>query len=616
MNIARATIGPRLLLAVCAILTIPPPPGSLGAGLDPSFLYGVNMAWNRGMTHGRDFVFTYGPLSWLLFPDPDLVPRWPVLAYSWLTYAAGLVFLWKTALAQRWELRLCAAVWTAAIAMWLHPVDRLQFTVIATMILFVLLRTSASGLAAACAAGLALVVKANDGIVAVAVLAAAVILTPVRDGVRWSRIAMLASPFCIAAAVVGPRALPGYLRWAVELSSGYSEAMGIGGPMWQFVAGAAGLVALALLSVAGRNPLLRLAPAAPCLLVAFGAWKHAMVRHDAHADPLHVKLGVAAILLAAVAEPRRARFAAAYAAVSVVAGAMVLYYAGGQRLPSPRLRDAAAAWADFGSYWEWIRQANRSALQTRALPPAVLDAVRGHTVEAVPYSIDLIRAAGLDWRPRPVVQTYSAYTPSLDSLNASHVAGPRAASRVLLEEGRVDSRHILLDDARSMRALVDHYDPVDVAGPVVVLARRAAPRFGQVVDLTSSTAAWGELTPVPAAPKGSRRIASIRVRLSPWGRLRKLLFRTTPVFVEQWFASGRVDTARILPRNLADGALFYGVPRGLAELARLFEPAGEEPDRLISMRLFTPGGREFDPQIQIEWKAVRERDVPSGSPPR
>ena len=61
-----------LLLSVTyvAILSVPAPWASYGTGLDPSWILGLNLAHSQGLVAGRDMVFTYGPLGYLLYPEP------------------------------------------------------------------------------------------------------------------------------------------------------------------------------------------------------------------------------------------------------------------------------------------------------------------------------------------------------------------------------------------------------------------------------------------------------------------------------------------------------------------------------------------------------------------
>jgi hypothetical protein len=267
-------------------------------------------------------------------------------------------------------------------------------------------------------------------------------------------------------------------------------------------------------------------------------------------------------------------------------------------------RERLVDWLDFKPYWDGLPQATRSWLDRRKLPPDVLQAIGGRTVEAVPYSIDLIRANGLDWRPRPMIQTLTAYTPTLDSLNAAHVASERSASRVLLEYAPVDGRHPFLEDPLSMRTLVDYYDCILVEENVAVLTRRSSRRFGPEAKLRETTAIWGEWTDVPDVPAETRRMVGVHIRPSPWGRVRTFALRLAPVFIEARFAGGRRRTARVVPYTLVNGALFESMPENLAEVSRSFGEPGPDLDPIVGLRFYTPFPSEFESSLRITWSYV------------
>jgi hypothetical protein len=59
----------RLLIFVAFVmLTFPPCFGGMGTGLDASWQLGLNEASSRHMIYGRDLIFTYGPLGFVIHP--------------------------------------------------------------------------------------------------------------------------------------------------------------------------------------------------------------------------------------------------------------------------------------------------------------------------------------------------------------------------------------------------------------------------------------------------------------------------------------------------------------------------------------------------------------------
>src|SRR5580693_4453453 len=86
-----------LVVAWLALVALPAIPPDMTGGLDPGWVIGLNMAHAQGLLHGKDIVWTYGPLGYLLYPDASGHDLYRVLGYR-----LGVYLLWCAAL-----LRLC-----------------------------------------------------------------------------------------------------------------------------------------------------------------------------------------------------------------------------------------------------------------------------------------------------------------------------------------------------------------------------------------------------------------------------------------------------------------------------------------------------------------------------
>src|ERR1700728_2881165 len=101
-----------LTVLYVALISLPDPPKSYGTGLDASWMLGLNLAHARGMVAGRDVIFTYGPLGYLLYPEP--VSGTPVLALMFRLglYLLSIAALCRLAWIMQWKV---AAFWIALI---------------------------------------------------------------------------------------------------------------------------------------------------------------------------------------------------------------------------------------------------------------------------------------------------------------------------------------------------------------------------------------------------------------------------------------------------------------------------------------------------------------------
>jgi hypothetical protein len=79
------------------------------------------------------------------------------------------------------------------------------------------------------------------------------------------------------------------------------------------------------------------------------------------------------------------------------------------------------------------------------------------TIDIFPYDIALLYAYNLNWSPRPQFQSYAAYVPALDALNAGHFQGPDTPAQVLWRSKSIDTRYFPFDEPQVFRVLLDRY---------------------------------------------------------------------------------------------------------------------------------------------------------------
>lgn len=125
-----------------------------------------------------------------------------------------------------------------------------------------------------------------------------------------------------------------------------------------------------------------------------------------------------------------------------------------------------------------------------------------------------------------MLQSYSAYTPTLDKLDAEALASKRAPERILLSSGgSIDGRVLSFDEGMTSRGLLCRYEPMRATSTFVVLGR-SADRCSRSVPLSAVRADWGQAVPVPSPGPGSLVYVRIGgVEVGGLEKLRSLLFK-------------------------------------------------------------------------------------------
>ncbi|MGD0632606.1 MAG: hypothetical protein ABR987_25050, partial [Terracidiphilus sp.] len=634
----RWTLG--LLVAYVTAVSVPVSIGSHGTGLDASWMLGLNLAHNQGLLAGRDMVFSYGPLGYLFYPDRVSGTPWLALLFRLGLYALSIAALYRLV----WILQSrVAAFWTASIlglAIMLDalPAERPLISLIERLALIALVDRSHWRFAELSAlgflSGLGLLVKLNQGLEGVALFL--VVLATVafqhrplpRRAKRQALVALCIPPLSMAilylASTGSFTGIGPYLRNGWQIVSGYSEGTGLPGPFWQAALACATVAATFAAILLAATDLRALWPGlAPALIVAFFAFKHAMVRQDpGHAPAFHIEFAVGLLFLlvcAGAARDRRLIVVFQLFSVALAYTVSVEAYPGlnatiKSRLQLRQARASLAAFWRWPATWEETGAANQRNRAQLLLPDRFHQIVGNGTVDAVPWDIDVVQANGWTWQPRPVFQSYSAYTPALDRLNAAHLESERAAGFVILNFSAIDGHHPFLETPVSWRALLDRYD-LNLATPQwLLLQHRLYARYGRLASLGNSTAHWDLDVPVPQS--GGLLVMGPHVRQSLQGHALSILFRPAPVYVEAAFSSGRRVSWRSVPSNLDAGFIIRPFPQDLQELRGLFLPEiASSQERIVSVRFHTSGPGEFAPEIPIDWyrlpvKTAAAQDLP------
>jgi hypothetical protein len=406
-------------------------------------------------------------------------------------------------------------------------------------------------------------------------------------------------------------AIPGFLRTSWEITAGYGDAMSLS-TREELLDTAPFLVCVAalLLSVS-MMPRPRGSTPRKLLLLSGLAWlaflefKAGYVRHDTH--ELH---GASALVLTYTLawvvvwpslprvdnddggdedqppDPRRRRRRVVFGTGAIVAIASIVVTF--ERYASPGLPEELAA--TFASTPRRVIQAAQALtgrsessrsyelrLQRVRDKAATLPTPRG-TADLYTYDNSLLIVPGVAFNPRPVFQSYSAYTPHLAEMNAAHLRGPGAPDSLLFSLYAIDRRWTTLEDGPSYLELLSRYKPVEYAGTYWLLTRLATPRHLRLQPLAPITAKMGEPIQLPD-PKGVPLYAQLDVKPTLLHAAASLLYKSRPVFMTVKLTDGRIISRRLVP--------------GMARAGFILSPC-----------LMTP--EEFGPFWQLDPKLLNE----------
>jgi hypothetical protein len=277
----------------------------------------------------------------------------------------------------------------------------------------------------------------------------------------------------------------------------------------------------------------------------------------AHSAALSLLLVLVGAVALAVGRPSVVRAGAVVATAAVLA------------ISAPGLKpvDIAKGWAreartfvDNGWRERRVEAAAQAARDFFAVPSAFLPRMLGRPVAVDNFDTTVVWAYGLDWRPAPVFQQYSAYTPYLEELNAKSIRNAPADQIVLRADHSIDDRNPVWDPPRYVLAELCYYRPILSDGKWLML-QKATNRCSTATTLSRTSVAAGQAVPVPVAGAGQAVLMSFTPSTpSLVVQAGRFLYKPRhPLRVYASSPSVGNNNFR-LPRALADGPLIVRFP--------------------------------------------------------
>lgn len=602
-----------LVLVVVVAVFVPFVPTMPAPGLDPSWKWAANVAVAQGLVFGRDLIFTVGPYASIL--TRSYHPATDTMMMAGSLYLASVYWLCFVVLAQRAK-RCWVMVFGTVFAVVMYapnPWDLYQRdALLLSLPLLIAIqtfkavkkggggllrgrwRTVAFGLTYS-ALGLPPLIKGSfiAPSLGTAILGAAYCFL---SGQRWlAAICLLAPAVALAgfwlAAGQPIAGLPDYFANMVPISSAYMEAMALGGSVgdiaFYLIGGLAVLLAIAL------QPHARLLLVCSSLLYLFMAFKAGFVRHDGyHAMIASTALVVAALLFPLISSGSRA-------AVPVVVLAVLCWVTFDVKYARPAPDWIGVEIARFyANAWQGLRaRLTEPAWLARSYAAAAarLESMAGFpplagTTDIYAHEQSLLLASGNQWAPRPVFQSYAAYTPELASINRAHLLGPKAPDNVIFRVQPIDRRFPALDDGPSWPVLLERYRPIRLENNFLILVKRETATPGAEPQLLAGGAAgFGEVVNLPDTDGWI--YAEIALDKTPLGRLAEIVYRLNELEVSIELRDGSKRRFRLIPGMARAGFLLSPLVENTAEFAMLYgEPARLRAKSVKSLAIATRGG--------------------------
>jgi hypothetical protein len=550
------------VLLVAALFQYPQYPSF---GLDASWHMALGQFFHDGLQFGPDVTFTYGPLGFLLANTYIGLHFWSLILWHFLAATVFALVIIDSAKLLTGIRRIMYYGFFLFVGS-LHM--EVLYPLIIVMIGFALIRRShRAWQPTTVLLVLFLALLAGIKFTNLVLASFAVLILCVQELLRGRWHVALRIGLCFLAGFLAVwlacgqnlSNLPIYLYNSWHLSQSYQQAMGLPTPRRPFWLGVTVLVALSsygllyLLLNFGKSRTL------PRFILLAGfiylVWKHGFVRSDGHMVFFFVSALIPIVAFPVLLDdPPHQRWTSQWllglAGILCVLGMHSIEWRDIMWHAPSRLQEKLSRHYHLLGHWAALQTSYKQQLakeKQRFNMPQSREVIGPASIDVLGYEQAIVLYNDFRYRPRPVFQSYFAYTPQLAQLNDNFYRSSRAPEYALLKLQTIDNRFPTLDDSLLLRSFMHRYDYVHTERGFQLWRRRSQP-------LRESSALAGSLR--SASIQLNQRIdlgelqnkrlwATLQLKPSWLGRLRNTVYKLPIVNLVIADTQGQRSTFRL-----------------------------------------------------------------------
>jgi hypothetical protein len=604
---------------------------------------------------GRDIVFTFGPLGFL---TTDYY--WGNFFWPLVLWAGGFAFALAAALLPLLArvpkvIRICVY---AALPLLTVPTcsnlgfDSFYFLAI-TLLGILCLPMERPGILRLTTTGLILTVLSLIKFTFCIYSVFAVLTIATANGKGWKNTAILIGSSVLS--LLGLCSWTAQSLWSVfmyvagstEIAAGYSAAMGLAPSVWDARIGIALLIFLLALvfSTWLGSPNWRERTHRVVVVCAgiFLAWKEGFVRADTEthvvvfliysfflaslvpallgfdwvAEELNERENILSAPVGNMLLRRRAcafTFGCLFFSLIPIALFNANYKAAIQKGLLAKSSDTFSAFIRPATYRLELEHQLES-MRDKADLPKIRAMVNGDAIDALSVDQDAAILNGLNYKPHPVFQNYSAYTPALQRLNTEFFKS-KPPQYLLWRTGSIDGRFPTLDDGEVLLTILSSYSPVtNENGFILWKCRTLTEKPYSLTNKHEFSASLNQWVMLPQEPTWLQ----IECEQTLFGAVQSLLSRCSETRLEVQLDNGGTRSYRLLSGNARYGFVISPFLHTHEQL--LAAGASTNAARIVSARVrvaneraLTPSIRFVTHTIQGVWASKPEPSLPSSEP--
>jgi len=250
-----------------------------------------------------------------------------------------------------------------------------------------------------------------------------------------------------------------------------------------------------------------------------------------------------------------------------------------------------------------LEKISNNNLKTRVFDKNITTLIGDATVDTYPTFTTYFYVNDLNWKPRPIFQSYITYTPYLDNKNAAFLKSEEAPEFIIwsLEDkmASLGGQYLLNNSPATLYQIFDHYS-IEAYKEDYVLFKHHASNNLITKTLETKTYKWNEWIDTPQIEKGdtsSYILAKTLMNRSLLQKVKKLVYKEFEVYMEYKLHNETIKRHRIAVDISKHGLWVNPLPSNLFEY-----PVGHQ---VKAIRFSHHRHDYFEDELHITWEKVQ-----------
>ncbi len=623
-----------------SIVSLPLPFWYAKAGVDESWLIGLHWALKKGLLFGKQIVFTYGPLGFLGRPTLIDYDLWKI-SLAFMIFCHILFFLSMyvfmenvTSNLNRFKSVYNLFVIISLIIIPLGLGHKIVLTILLLSFMAISINSKVRTLIIyfilAFIVSIASLLKFNLAVISLSLLIMSLCFFLIfKRNIKSVIIVIYVISFFLLSTFVlmvvysqDPNLLLDYVNSSLYIVIGY-VTMGLPGSIWRLWF--AIIIIIGIFTVMIYAFIIKDRKMFPftimSLMVSVTYFKHGFVRQDIGHEYIYylIMYVILIMVIPIIFNKRNSRNKLdnkillgmkCYLLIILVVSGIVLFpkiiavYKPGAELNLLEKKSSyekAILFLNNKTFFDdVIIKSKENIIREYKASPEMFDAIRNDSVDIIPWDIALVWAKDLNWSPRPIFQSYNAYTKELDSMNAKHFEENNPPKFIIFSYKTLDRRYPIFDEPNTFRNVLCNYEHIDSYNEFIILQYdQTASNCTRYEEIKSLNAKIGEPINIPNFKNGYL-FAHIDLDYSYYGKLKNTIYKSSPAYIKFELTDGNYSKKyRFIPDTAANGIFVSKYVRNIRDVEALFNSQLENNIRSVKITVENP--TDYDIGMRVEF---------------